>query len=70
MKMTRKHPTRLARAMAEKGLSSCRLSKLLGIPQTSLSRWTRGICEPPASIAVRIALYLGTTCEELWKGKR
>lgn len=56
---------RLTLIMLEQGLSGTELSKLTGIPQSTISAYMRGIRMPAAPAVARIAGALGCSVDHL-----
>ena len=49
----------------KKGISQSELSKLTGIPQTTISGWEKGVGEPSITRALLLAKVLNITVENL-----
>lgn len=49
----------------EKGLTQKELSKVLGIGQSTISEWEKGIYEPTASAIKMLAIYFNVTADYL-----
>lgn len=50
-----------------KGFTQVELSKAVGMPQASVSRWEHGRCKPTITVALRLATLLDVDVEELIK---
>ncbi len=49
-----------------KGLSQARLAKLLGVHQTAVSQWEKGLTHPAAAVLPRLLKALDCKFEELY----
>ena len=52
----------------KKGITQREVAKEVGISEQCYQRYEYGIREPIASIALRIAMVLDTTVDQLWGG--
>jgi transcriptional regulator with XRE-family HTH domain len=55
----------LDKALTEKGISRYRLSIETGVPQSSLSRWKKGVAVPKVDKLKKIATFLEMPLDEL-----
>ena len=55
--------TRLQKLLYEKNMSQRELSEIIGVTDTTVSRYVRGERVPKADVAARIAQALGTTTD-------
>jgi len=58
------------KARIEKGISNYRVSVDTGVPQSSLSRWKKGVATPKVDKLIKIAKYLGIPLSKLIESNR
>jgi len=58
--------TRLAEAIRESGRTQAEIARLVGVHPATVSMWVSGRIEPPVSRALRLAVLLGRSVEELF----
>jgi len=59
----------LRRLMAERRISHKEICAALNIKQSTFSKWYNGVNEPPLSVVVGIAQFLGASLDHLLTGK-
>lgn len=60
----------IANLRKEKGLTQNELGTLLGVTDTTISKWERGINAPDISMLTRLSNILDISVTELLHGKR
>lgn len=61
---------RFAELREKAGLTQKQVATELGIDQSAVSFWERGICNPRAALLPKIAKLYGTSVDELLEMKR
>jgi putative transcriptional regulator len=59
-------PNTIDTRLKELGISQAELARRIGIEQPTVSKLVKGMYQPGVTTAVRVALALGTTVENLW----
>jgi len=60
----------LRKAMNESGHTRHQISKVTGLPESTLSRFANGLTEPSLPTMIRLASFLGLELRWMRKGKR